>query len=80
LSRRDQFRHGVGSEFRTRLLRRHGERDAQGQAELDCIPQKYQEMKTLGIRTRGAGGDEKALPIERMGGIVNGYDLWIVSE
>jgi hypothetical protein len=37
-------------------------------------------MKTLGIRTRGAGGDEKALPIERMGGIVNGDDLWIVSE
>ena len=47
---------------------------------MDRIPQKYQEMKTLGIRTRGAGGDEKALPIERMGGIVNGYDLWIVSE
>jgi hypothetical protein len=80
LGRRDQFCHGVGSEFRDDLLGRHREGDAQGQTQLDRIPQKYQEMRALGIWATGARSDEKPLPIERMGGIVNGYDLWIVIE
>ena len=47
---------------------------------MDRVPQKYQEMKTLGIRASGARGDEKSLPIERVGRIVNGHDFWGVSE
>ena len=75
-----QFCHGVGSEFGDGLLGRHREGDAQGQTQLDRIPQKYQEMRALGIGAAGARSDEKPPPIERMGGIVNGYDLWIVIE
>ena len=45
---------------------------------MNRVPQKYQEMSALSIRASGARGDEKSLPIERMGRIVNGYDLWIV--
>jgi hypothetical protein len=37
-------------------------------------------MGALSIRAAGARGDEKPPPIERMGGIVNGDDLWIVIE
>jgi hypothetical protein len=37
-------------------------------------------MGALRIRATGARGDEKSPPIEGMGGIVNGYDLWIVIE
>jgi hypothetical protein len=37
-------------------------------------------VRALGIRARGASSDEKSPPVERMGGIVNGYDLWIVIE
>ena len=38
LGRRDQLRHGVGSEFGDRLLCRHREGDTQGQTQLDCLP------------------------------------------
>jgi hypothetical protein len=37
-------------------------------------------MGALSIRATGARGDEKPPPIERMGGIVNGDNLWIVIE
>jgi hypothetical protein len=37
-------------------------------------------MRALGIWATGARSDEKPPPIEGMGGIVNGYDLWIVIE
>jgi hypothetical protein len=80
LGRRDQFCRGVGSEVRADLLGRHQADGAQGQTPLDRIPQKYQEMRARGIWATGARSDEKPPPIERMGGIVNGYDLWIVIE
>ena len=80
MGRREQFRHGVGSEFAACLRRCHREGDAQGQTQLNRIPQKYQEMRALSIRATGARGDEKPPPIERMGGIVNGDNLGIVSE
>ena len=47
---------------------------------MNRVPQKYQEMSALSIRASGARGDEKSLPVERMGRIVNGYNLWIVIE
>jgi hypothetical protein len=71
----DEVRHGLGSEFGDDLLRRHRENGAQGQAELDRIAQKYQEMGALSVGAAGARGDEEAPSIERMGGIVNGYDF-----
>jgi hypothetical protein len=37
-------------------------------------------MGTLSVGAAGARGDEEAPPIERMSGIVNGYDLQIVIE
>jgi hypothetical protein len=37
-------------------------------------------MRALGVGAGRARSDEQAPPIERMGGIVNGYDLWIVIE
>jgi hypothetical protein len=37
-------------------------------------------MGALSIRATGTRGDEKPPPIERMGGIVNGDNLWSVSE
>ncbi len=80
MSRRDQLRHGVGSEFSDRLLCCHRQGDTQGQTQLNRIPQKYQEMGALSIRARGARGDEKSLPIEGMGRIVNGYDFQGVIE
>ena len=39
------------------------------------IPQKYQQMRALSLRTSGARGDEKSLAIERMSRIVNGHDF-----
>lgn len=75
MSRGDEVGHGVGSEFGDGLLCRHRKRDAQGQTQLDRIPQKYQEVRALRIRAGGARGDAKALAMERMGRVVNSHDL-----
>ena len=80
VGRRAQLRHGVGSEFGDRLLCRHREGDTQGQAQLDCLPYQFLEVRALGVAAGGARGDEQTPPIERMRGIVNGYDFWGVSE
>jgi hypothetical protein len=37
-------------------------------------------MGPWSVGAAGARGDEEAPPIERMGGIVNGYDLQLVIE
>jgi hypothetical protein len=37
-------------------------------------------MRSLGVGAGRARSDEQSPPIERMGGIVNSDDLWIVIE
>jgi hypothetical protein len=37
-------------------------------------------MRSLGVGARRARSDEQSPPIERMGGIVNGYALWSIIE
>jgi hypothetical protein len=80
LSRRDKLRHGIGSEFGDSLLRGRRERHAQGQTQLNRVPQKYQQMRALSIRACGARGDEKSFAIEGMSRIVNGHDFRGVIE
>jgi len=80
LSGGDDVRHRLGSEFGDDLLCRLREGDAQGQAELDRVAYKYQEMGALSVGAAGAGGHEKSLAIEGMGRIVNGHDLQGVIE
>ena len=80
VGRRDHVRHGVQSEFGHCLYCRHWEGDAQGQTQLNRVPQKYQEVRALRVRASGARGNEQAPPIEGMRGIVNRHDLWGVSK
>jgi hypothetical protein len=54
------------------MPRRHRQCGAEGQTQLDGIPQEYQEGGPLGVGTGGAGGHAKPLTIEGVGRVVNG--------
>ena len=59
---------------------RQRQRGAEGQTQLDGLPQEYQEGGPLGVGTGGACGHAKPLPIEGMGRVVNRDFLYGVIE
>jgi hypothetical protein len=78
VGRRDQLGDSLEREFGGGVPRRHRQRGAEGQTQLDGLPQEYQEGSPLGIGTGGACGHTKPLPIKGMGGVVNGDFLYSV--
>jgi hypothetical protein len=80
VGRRDQLGDGLEREFGGRVPHRHRQRGAEGQTQLDGLPQEYQEGGPLGVGTGGAGGPAKPLPIEGMRGVVDSNFLYGVIE
>ena len=80
MGRRDQLGDGLEREFGGRVPHRHRQRGAEGQTQLDSIPQAYQEEGALGVRTGGACGHAKPLAIKGMGRVVNRDFLYGVIE